>query len=108
MENDFSGLQDWSKNFGAKQELLQGILASKFFKELIQRSQAKKEESSNVIYISILLADCIQNGELIEESDGQFSGGYSVAVYRYNDEVIEFGYQDGKVCDMTRFYGELY
>jgi len=106
--NNFESLQDWSKNFGAKQERLQGILDSKFFKGLIQRSQAKKEESSNVTYISILLADCIQNGQLIEKSDGQFTGGYSVSVYRYNDEVIEFGYQDGRVYDMTRFDGELY
>lgn len=71
-------------------------------------AKAKKEESSNVVYIAILLADCQQNGELIMESDGQFTGNYSVDVYRYNDEVFEFGYQDGKLCDMTRFDGSLY
>lgn len=83
-------------------------LYGQLFGNSIRRTQAKKEESTNVTYISILLMDCIQNGQLIEESDGQFTGGYSVSAYRYNDEVIEFGFQDGKVCDMTRFRGELY
>jgi len=104
MGNDFEPLKEWTKNFSA----IQGFLDSQFFRGLIRRSKAKKEESTNITYISILLADCIQNGELIKESDGQFTGGYSVSAYRYNDEVIEFGYQDGKVCDMTRFDGELY
>lgn len=106
--NSFDGLQEWAKSFNTSKSIVEVMSNSQFFKELVQRSKAKKEESSNLTYISILLADCMQNGELIEESDGQFSGGYSVAAYRYNNEVIEFGYQDGKVCDMTRFYGELY
>lgn len=106
--NDFSALQNYFSNLTKvktpRAQLREHYMQYPWFR----RSMAKKEDSSNITYISILLADCLQNGELIKESDGQFTGGYSVDVYRYNDEVFEFGYQDGKLCDMSRFDGRLY
>lgn len=103
--NDFSALQNYFSNLAkVNPSRVQHYMQYPWFR----RSMAKKEDSSNITYISILLADCLQNGELIKESDGQFTGGYSVDVYRYNDEVFEFGYQDGKLCDMSRFDGRLY
>lgn len=107
--NDFNGLQTWACEINkprpkTKEQVIDEYKQYPWFR----RSMSKKEESSNSVYISILLADCKQSGKLIRESDGQFTGGYSVEVSRYNDEVLEFGYQDGKLCNMTRFDGELY
>lgn len=81
---------------------------SQFFKDLIRRSHAKKEESSCLDYISRVHCDCLENGELVAEADGQFTGGYSVETYRCAGGVFEFGFQDGNLVDMTRFDGELY
>lgn len=108
MRNDFNGLDEWSKNLSAKQEPLQNILDGQFFQSLIGRSKSKKEESSCWGYIIRIYHDCTEDGELISGSDGQFTGGYSVEIYRYVGDVYEFGFQDGKLVDMTRFDGELY
>lgn len=104
MENNFDGLQEWTKHINRPQELLYCQL----FQDLINRSKAKKEESNCLDYISRIHHDCTEGGELISESDGQFTGGYSVEIYRYAGDVYEFGSQDGKFVDMTVFDGELY
>lgn len=107
--NDFDNLQDWVKGLNKTQAVTKEQLIGQYMQyPWFRRNMAKKEDSSDVNRISILLTNCRQNGRFIEESDGQFTGGYSVEVYRYNNEVFEFGYQDGELCDMTRFEGELY
>ena len=105
--NDLSELQNYFKNLDpkpTKEQLLDKYMQYPWFR----RANAKKEESRNWDYIIRIYHDCVENGELISESDGQFTGGYSTEVYRYAGDVYEFGFQEGKIQDMTRFDGRLY
>lgn len=107
--NDFDSLQDWVKGLNktqatTKEQLLDNYMRNPWFR----RATCKKEESNNIGYIVRLHHDCHEGGELISESDGQFTGGYSTEVYRYAGDVYEFGFHEGKIQDMTRFDGRLY
>lgn len=102
MVNDFEPLQEWNKSFNVHQRLLE----TEFFKGLracIRRSKAKKEESTCSDYIQKRYNECVESGEYISESDGQFTGGYIVLVYRYLGSIFEFGYKDGKWVDLNIF-----
>lgn len=73
-----------------------------------RRAMAQKEESQYVEYITRAYHDCIESGELIRESDGQFTGGHSSEVYRYTGDVYEFYFHADKLEEMQRYDGVLY
>ena len=107
--NDFTGLQDWSKGLNSPSVKTKEQLLDKYMQyPSLRRAWAKKEESYCVAYIVGIYHDCAEHGELVKESDGQFTGGYSTETFRFAGDVYEFGFYKDRLRDMVVFDGRLY
>lgn len=91
------------------EEDVQEKLREKYMKyAFFRRAVALKEESEELEYIQGIYIKCLDTAELLSESDGQFTGGYSSEVYKYKGDVYEFYFHVGKLAEMQRFDGVLY
>lgn len=102
--NDFSGLNDWMFQ-SKKSDLLKSYMKFPWFRKqlaLIKEYDGKKFDL-NTDYKRIR-----EDGVLIEESDGQFTGGIWSETYQRNDEIYEFLFEKSEIFLMNVYDAEKY
>ena len=74
----------------------------------IAKQKAILRHTQSITEMIKYLADCKDNGELISESDGQFTGGYYQELWKLDNCYYEFTLFDGSVDDLTIYDAEVY
>lgn len=75
---------------------------------LMKRFLAREYKVEDMNKIVPLLHNSRQEGKLIRESDGQFTGGIYSEFYDTADTILEFVFDKGDLIHMVKYKRDLY